>query len=248
MTEEHEQNKHEPIDYMIDITNQLNSTTLDVDQQRTEAAPTNPHVSNDNLLSYVTQLATAKKGPVTFWSLPREIRDMIWSEVLGSEDDILEANFRSSVVDATGSKRGPLGPSDIYRPDRASTDSGSWVPRDDGRWDFTEHASFLLSSRPPLPLAHLCGESRTWALRKYNDAYHKKINGRDVYNRINGWGVNQEKSERFRWLSRHVAHLLGFCKETGRVLDCEVEVPLGEHEKLILIPDEPDRGHNDVRL
>ncbi|KAK3344660.1 hypothetical protein B0H65DRAFT_442162 [Neurospora tetraspora] len=216
MTEDHQKNKPEPADDLKEITNQPNSTALKDNQQRMAAVPTT-YTSGGNLLFHVTQLATARKDHVTFWSLPREVRDLIWSEVLGSEDDIFQANVITSVCHRKSKARAPA-PANGYETLRPAR-------RDDGRFTRTTYADILLSSRPPLPLAHLCQESRAFALQKYDAAYSK----------ARGPDLNQERGSRFRWLSRYAARIM-----TIKIPDldynvADIKVPLEEDEPLIVV-------------
>ncbi|KAK1778448.1 hypothetical protein QBC45DRAFT_393311 [Copromyces sp. CBS 386.78] len=219
MTEDHDRNEHESLDDANKITNQLNSIALKVDQQRTAAVPTT-HISDGSLLSRVTQLATTRKDPVTFWSLPRELRDMIWSEVLGPEDDIFQGNVITSVYDTESEARARIDA------DRSEGMFGGWYTRrDDGRFTHVTHAPIALSSRPPLPLAHLCQESRAFALHKYDAAYSKARRA----------DLNQGRGERFRWLSRYAARITAIFILDLQSYDGDIEVPLGEDERLILL-------------
>lgn len=106
-------------------------------------------------MTRMTTTTPTKMSKVTFWSLPREIRDMIWSELLIPKDDIFAANLsciceckdvrdvqahvreRDAMLRASGP--GPLGPSKglVFGP-------------------------LLLVCEPP-PIAQLCYESRQYA-------------------------------------------------------------------------------------
>ncbi|KAK3950196.1 hypothetical protein QBC32DRAFT_376885 [Pseudoneurospora amorphoporcata] len=194
MTEDHEQDKPE-------VADDLNPT----------------HTSDDGLLFHVTQLATTRKDRVTFWSLPREIRDLIWNEVLDSEDDIFQANVTRSVCD-TELWGDAWSHANRYEEVR-------FKRREDGRFNKITRAPILLSSRPPLPLAHLCQESRGFVLQKYDAAYRKARHP----------DLNQERGGRFRWLSRSTPRLLSINIGNRDYDEADMKVPLGDHEPLILL-------------
>lgn len=222
MTDDRNQNEIEPVDKLVEITNQSNSPSFEGSEQETTAIPTT-HISNDSLLSHATQLPTTRKDHVTFWSLPREIRDMIWSEVLGPEDDIFQGNIIASVCDTEAEAKAPA--------HRTGYLNFGYTQRDDGRFNRVIYAPTLLSSRPPLPLAHLCQELWAFALHRYNAAY-RKVTLTDPNL------LKQVKGDRFRWLFRSNARIVRFIYE-GDYDDSDIQdikrMPLGEKEPVILI-------------
>ncbi|KAK3392304.1 hypothetical protein B0T20DRAFT_395944 [Sordaria brevicollis] len=243
MTDHHKENNPEPGDKSHETPNQLHHAGLDNDQQLT-AAVTRPHDIGARLLSLVTQQARAQKGRVTFWSLPREIRDMIWSEVLGPEDDIFQANITTWTQ-----KRRVSTSSDSVSSDEAERLSSE---DDQPRWTTETHESqsaLLMSSRPPLPLAHLCRESRAFALQKYDSAYNKARRP----------GLTQERGPRFRWLSRSATRVLTMAipsfyyseqhyhYPTLKQGKMPFEEPLGENEFVVFRCWSPPPGYKGLR-
>ncbi|KAK3952428.1 hypothetical protein QBC32DRAFT_341310 [Pseudoneurospora amorphoporcata] len=139
-----------------------------------------------------TTTTTTRK--VTFWSLPRELRDMIWNEALLSEDEIFAANisctcqFEDLETHIRNSNAMPI-------------ELGQGFPG-------LVYASRVFSCQPPA-LAHVCQESREDALRRYESAYRKFQPATDPKDSLPLSAKLFEKMEgRLRWLSGKVARYL----------------------------------------
>lgn len=137
----------------------------------------------------VTTTTTTNSKKVTFWSLPRELRDMIWDEVLPSEDEIFPANISCG-----------WGFEDIEtllrRRDPATQPQG---------FDGLEYDPLVFSCRPPA-LAHVCREFREDAVRRYESAYRKLYSSTQPISSYPS--VNElflEERWGLQWLSRRVA-------------------------------------------
>ncbi|KAK1773343.1 hypothetical protein QBC45DRAFT_427965 [Copromyces sp. CBS 386.78] len=165
-----------------DDSDQLTSTTLGDPQNQSIDGPSDGTPSPER--PQTTTTTTTRK--VTFWSLPRELRDMIWNEALLSEDEIFPANISCTCQ---------------FEDLETHIRNRNAMPIELGQ-DFPGlvYASRVFSCQPPA-LAHVCQESREDALRRYESAYRKFQPATDPKDYLKMEG-------RLRWLSGKVARYL----------------------------------------
>ncbi|KAK3486173.1 uncharacterized protein B0T23DRAFT_389696, partial [Neurospora hispaniola] len=159
---------------------------------------TTPTTTTTTTITTITTMTrtTTKTSRVTFWSLPREIRDMIWNELI-AEDDIFVANISCKCrCDIPG----------IQEHVRKRDDLVSKYPFGQPRRGIV-YNTMLFSCQPPL-LAHICYESREYARRRYESAYgkvHARFHfcpeGAELFAKMEG---------RLQWLSRKVVRYMCF--------------------------------------
>ena len=138
-----------------DGNDQLTSTTSSDLQKLSIDGPagSTPSMSHQRP-SYTITTTTTKK--VTFWSLPRKLRDVIWNEALPPADEIFPANISCTC---------PFEDLETHIRNRNA------MPIAIGRtFPGLVYAPQVFSCQPPV-LAHVCRESREQALRRYEAAY-----------------------------------------------------------------------------
>ncbi|KAH7628895.1 hypothetical protein B0T09DRAFT_322764 [Sordaria sp. MPI-SDFR-AT-0083] len=136
-----------------DGNDQLTSTTSSDLQKLSIDGPagSTPSMSHQRP-SYTITTTTTKK--VTFWSLPRELRNMIWNEALPPADEIFPANISCTC---------PFEDLETHICNRNA------MPIAIGQtFPGLVYAPQVFSCQPPV-LGHVCRESREQALRRFDD-------------------------------------------------------------------------------